>query len=88
MMNQQEIDDLFSENVNQISAMNISSGSMIKTLLMGIDTNGPAYIRLSNAKKNGYKVDYTHVDGDQSLVKRVGESLGLIITDTTLEVRS
>jgi hypothetical protein len=86
-MTQQEIDRLFDHNVQELNRMNSASAAMIKGLIQGIESNGPAYITLSNAIQDGHKVDYEHVEGDETLVGRVGRSLGLIVTANTLETR-
>jgi hypothetical protein len=85
-MTQQEIDALFNSNVLEINKMDISSGSMIKELIMEMESNGPAYIRLNNADEGGHKISYTHVEGDRTLTGRVGNSLGIIVTADRLEV--
>jgi hypothetical protein len=81
-----EIAELFNANIAEIEQMPVAAGSMVKALLMGLDTNGPAYIRLSNARGN--RVDYVLVEGQPSLVGRVGRSLGLTVTDTYVEARA
>jgi len=86
-MTQQEIDQLFNANVLEIDKLNTASGSMIIALIQGIESNGPAYIRLSGAVNEGHRVNYEHISGDASLVSRVGGSLGLIITDNSIETR-
>lgn len=86
-MTQQEIDQLFEDNVFEINRLNVASAAMIKGVIQGIESNGPAYIRLSDAADDGHKVSYTHVEGDQTLVGRVGRSLGVTVTGDTLETR-
>lgn len=91
MMTQVQIDQLFINNGNKLNKLNIASGSMIKALLMGLASNGPVYIRLDDADVGGNKVNYTHIEGDKTLVAKIGEGLGLKVTVTetenTLEVR-
>jgi hypothetical protein len=84
-MTEHEIDQLFNANIAQLNKLNIASGSMIKALLQGLASNGPAYIQLSNATDGGHKVNYAFIQGDTSLVTRLASALGLIATDNSLE---
>ncbi len=88
MMTQVQTDQLFMDNINELNKLNIASGSMIKALLMGLASNGRVYIRLTDTAVGGNKVNYTHIEGNKTLVARVGEGLGLIETDTRFEVRN
>jgi hypothetical protein len=85
MMNTQQIETLFSENMLEISQMNIASGSMIKALLQALETNGSVYIKLSNAVPEGYKANYCHKEGDKTLLIKIASALGILISDNTLE---
>lgn len=87
-MTQQEIDELFDANVQEINKLSTGPAHMIKALIMGIESNGPAYIRLFDAEDDGNRVSYEHVEGDAALVSQVGSALGLIVGDSTLETRS
>ncbi len=86
-MTQQEVDLLFNDNLLQIDRMNIASGSMVKALIQAIESNGPTYIRLTDAEQNGHKVGYQVVDGDDSLLSTMASALGLNLSDSTIEVR-
>jgi len=87
-MTAQEIDDLFEANMLVIDEMDVEAGSMVKAVILGIEKNGPAYIRLKDPVVGGRKVSFEQVQGDETLVGRVGRSLGLICGRGTLEVRS
>jgi len=87
-MTEREIEDLFDANMLVIDELDIEAGSMIKAVILGIEKNGPAYIRLKDPVVGGRKVSFEHVQGDETLVGRVGRSLGLICAPGTLEVRS
>ena len=85
MMTSQELDQLLIHNTEELNKLNVASGSMIKAVLQGIVKNGSGYIRLHDATEGGHKVSYVHVEGDESLVTNLGEILGLMVTDTSLE---
>ena len=87
-MTAQQIDDLFEANALVLDQMDIEAGSMVKAVILGIEKNGPAYIRLRDPVVGGRKVSFDHVQGDETLVGRVGRALGLICGPGTLEVRS
>jgi hypothetical protein len=84
-----QIDELFEHNVQQLDRMNVSAGSMVKGLIMELERAGRhTYIRLSNPVVGGHSVDYEFLQGDRSLVGRIGRALGFrAVTDTRLEVR-
>ena len=77
---------LFIENVNQLNKMDLKSGSVVKAVLMALETNGPTYIRLLNPVNN--TIEYDMVEGLIDLVKRVGTSLGISVSDTQLIVET
>ncbi|MGR6873085.1 hypothetical protein ACU6U9_12430 [Pseudomonas sp. HK3] len=85
MMNTQEVETLFSQNMMEINKMNIASGSMIKALVQALESNGLVYIELSDAVPDGHKVHYQHKEGDKTQLVQIASALGLKITDTTLE---
>ncbi|NQZ60789.1 hypothetical protein [Crocosphaera sp.] len=86
-MTLQKINQLFLHNIKEINKLNIAFGSIIKVLLMGLESNGGVYIRLSDAKEGGHKVSYVGIEGDQTMVVTLGRALSLTVTDTTLEIR-
>jgi len=86
MMTPQEIEQLFNDNVIELNKLNIASGSMIKGLIQGLESNGPTYLRLFNAISDGHKIHYTLLSGDTSLIKLVGDAFGLTITEDSIEV--
>lgn len=85
-MNQQDIDALFDKNMEELNHMNVASGSMIKAFLQGLEENGPVYLRLSNAVREGHSVNYTLVSGDALIVKNVADLLGLKLNGSVIEV--
>lgn len=88
-MNDSAIEELFKHNMNEINKMYIPAGSMIKGLLMELCKDGrDTYIKLRNAFPNGHIVYYDFVQGDKTLIGRVGMALGLKeVTQDKLEVR-
>lgn len=87
MMNTQQIEKLFGENMMEVNKMNIASGSMIKALLQALESNGLVYIELSNAEPEGHKVKYIHKEGDKTLLIQIASALGLVISNNTLETQ-
>ena len=87
MMTEEQRNQLFVHNMNELDKLNTASGSMIKAFVLGIESNSQTYIRLNNAVQGGHRVEYVYVEGDESMIDRIGRALGLIITVTTLEVR-
>ena len=87
-MTPSEIDQLFEHNIQQLDKMNVAAGSMVKGLIMELargDRN--SYIRLRNPAPKGHTVEYEFVQGDRSLVGRLGRALGFkTVTDSRLEV--
>jgi hypothetical protein len=82
-------DALWERNAIETNKMKEAAASMVESLMSEIEENGPAYIELSNAAPKGHTVDYVIVEDNApkpNVVKRVGKSLGLTITDTTIEV--
>ncbi len=85
MMNTQQIEKLFGENMMEINKMDIASGSMMKAFLQALESNGLVFIELSGAVLDGHKVSYVHKEGDKSLLITIASALGLVITNTTVE---
>jgi len=87
-LTEQELEQLFSENILQINEMNIAAGSMVKGLIMELqrgDRN--TYIRLHDAVKQGHQVSYAFLQGDKGLVFRIARALGFKdVTESRLEV--
>jgi hypothetical protein len=84
-----DLDALFEHNVQQIHVMNVAAGSMVKGLIMELERNDRnTYVRLRNASPNGHAVEYDFLQGDRTLVGRLGRALGFAaVTDNRLEVR-
>ncbi len=89
-MTENELDQLFKDNIKQINQMNVAAGSMLKGLIMELERGERGtYIKLSNAVTDGHAVDYEFVQGDRTLVARIARALGFrTITESRLEVRS
>jgi hypothetical protein len=85
MMNTQQVEKLFGENMMEVNKMNVASGSMIKAFLQALESNGLVFIELSDAVPGGHKVSYKHKEGDKSLLITIASALGLVITNTTVE---
>lgn len=87
-MTEQEKDRLFEENIQELNKMNISAGSMVKGLIMELQRNDRGtFIRLRDAEQDGHLIYYDYVEGNKSLIKRIGKALGLkTVTDQKLEV--
>jgi N-acetyl-anhydromuramyl-L-alanine amidase AmpD len=84
-----EVDALFEQNVQQIHVLNVAAGSMVKGLIMELERNGRnTYVRLRDPVPSGHAVGYELVQGDRTLVGRLGRALGFAaVTDDRLEVR-
>ncbi len=89
-LTQQEIDDLFSHNIEELNKMAVAAGSMVKGLIQELDRkNRNTYIKLRDAVQDGHIVFYDFVAGDKGLVQRVATALGFKThTESKLEVRS
>ncbi|MDR8389612.1 N-acetylmuramoyl-L-alanine amidase [Aliifodinibius sp. S!AR15-10] len=88
-MGQQEIDELFNHNVRELNKMDVAAGSMVKGLIMELERGDRnTYIKLRDAEEDGHTICYDFLEGDKSLVKRIGGALGFKkVTKDTLEVR-
>lgn len=87
MMTEEQKNQLFNHNMEELNKLNVAAGSMIKALLIGIESNCSTYIRLSNAQQSGNKVDYVYMEGDETMVDKIGRALGLVVSVTSLEVK-
>ncbi len=89
-LTQQEKNELFDLNVLEINEMDIAAGSLVKNLIMELDRkNRNTYIKLRDAVPNGHVVFFDFVEGDPSLVKRIGIALGFVsYSNSRLEVRN
>lgn len=89
-MSEQEIDSLFEENAIELNKMNVSAGSMVKGLIQELQRNNRGtYIKLRDAVEDGHEISYDFVEGNKSLVKKVGTALGFKkVTENKLEVRN
>lgn len=88
-MTEAEKDTLFENNVQEINKMYVPAGSMIKGVIMELAEPGrDTFIKLRDAVPGGHVVYYDFVEGDQSLINRIGIALGLKeVTNDKLEVR-
>jgi N-acetyl-anhydromuramyl-L-alanine amidase AmpD len=89
-MGKQEIDELFDHNVLELNKMDVAAGSMVKGLIMELERGDRnTYIKLRDAEAEGHTICYDFLEGDKSLVKRIGGALGFKkVTKDTLEVRN
>ena len=85
----EEIEVLFTHNMNELNKMNVAAGSMIKGLLMELERkNRNTYIRLKDPVTKGHSVSYTFLEGDKSLICKLARAFGYKqCTDSLLEVR-
>ncbi len=88
-MEKEEIDELFEHNIKELNKMDVAAGSMVKGLIMELERDErDTYIKLSDAEDGGHSIHYDFVEGDKSLVNRIGNALGFKqVTEDTLEVR-
>lgn len=88
-MTDAQIDDLFRSNMLEVDKMSVPAGSMVKCLLIELGKDGrDTFIRLHDAEPNGHSVDYSFVEGKQSLVQSFARHFGFkSATDSRLEVR-
>jgi hypothetical protein len=86
-MTQEQIVKLFTENSLEINKLNIGTGSMIKAFILGLESNGPVYVRLNHSDHSGHKIGYEHLQGDAQLIDVLGRALGLKVKNNTLEAR-
>lgn len=79
-------DRTWDKNMTEIAKMDNHSGSAIKGWIveMGRQKN-PAQVQIHSATKHGAK--WKLLSGDPTLPKRVGQALGLLVTDETVEAR-
>ena len=81
-----DIDTLFEANVQVILKMNTAAGSMVKGLIQELCRGDRGtYIRFA-IRTDGHAVSYEFLQGDQSLVGRIGRALGLTVTADRIEV--
>jgi hypothetical protein len=87
-MTKTEIDALWEENVSEFNKMYVPAGTIIKMFLIGLEENGPAYVRLSEAEPDGHKIKFEVVDPgpDDTVIARAATHFKLTITDNTIEV--
>ena len=82
-----DIDALFEANVQVILQMNVAAGSMVKGLIQELCRGDRGtYIELHDLRPDGHTVSYDFLQGDQSLVGRIGRALGLTVTADRIEV--
>ncbi|MEK6572602.1 MAG: N-acetylmuramoyl-L-alanine amidase, partial [Bacteroidota bacterium] len=76
-LTEQEIEQLFNDNVVQINKMNVAAGSLVKGLIMELQrSDRSTYLRLHDAEQDGHAVYYGFVQGDKGLVFRLARALG------------
>ena len=87
-LTEDQIEQLFRENMEQINKMNVAAGSMVKGLLMELERAGrKTYLRLRDPEPEGHVVYYDLVQGDKNLVFRIARALGFkSVTENRLEV--
>jgi hypothetical protein len=69
------LEELFHHNVDQVAALSVPAGSLVKCLLMELERRG-THIKLSNPAPGGHSVDYELLDGADSPVERLARALG------------
>lgn len=87
-MTEEEITELFDQNMIELNKMNIAAGSMVKGLIMELERNERnTYIRLKDAEAEGHIIFYDFLEGKKELVKKIANALGFKeATDNKLEV--
>ena len=86
-LSQRVRDRLFQENIREINALDIDSGSLVKTFLMELERR-KVFIQLRDAAPQGHAIGYHVLQGDPSVFGRLARALGLLTTaDGRLEVR-
>ena len=79
-MKPNQIKKLFEANMVQLNKLNTKAGSVVKAVLMAAETNGPVYVRLLTPDRDS--IEYDIVEGNQEVLQRVGQSLGVTVTAT------
>lgn len=89
-MNDVDIEELFRQNADQLTKMNVAAAGLVSALLDELERAGrKTYIRLKNPAPRGHSVDYEFVRGDRRLVSTLANGLGFkSVTKTRLEVHS
>jgi hypothetical protein len=86
-MTKQECDELFSYNAKQRDMLSVGTGSLVGALIDELERNAETYIRLKNPVKDGYRCEYTLVQGRQSIIKPIATALGFkSVSESVLEV--
>ncbi len=81
-MTEEEIDKLWSHNVNVITRMDNTSGAVVRAALRCMERNGGTYIRLTH--RNDHEAGYEFIEGDSGVVDGCAKAAGAKITDTTI----
>ena len=71
-----ELQRLYASNVEQIIALSVAAGSVVNGLIMELERRD-TYIRLYYAERDGHRVEYEFLSGDEELVKRLAAALGI-----------
>lgn len=85
-MTNEEIEQLWQDNIKVISKMDTAAGSLIKTVLLTAEKNGPAYVRLTTFMDKTVK--FKMVEGDDHLIHRCSVALGATCQHNQLGSRS
>ena len=89
-MTDQEIEALHHHNAAQVNQMDEAAAGVVSSLLDELKRSGRnTYIKLKNPTPDGHRVEYDFVEGNATLIPRLGPILGFKrVTDSVLEVRS
>ena len=85
-MKPNQIKKLFEANMVQLNKLHTKAGSAVKAVLMAAETNGPVYVRLLTPDRDS--IEYDIVEGNQEVLQRVGQSLGVTVTETQFVVET
>ena len=89
-MTQDEIQQLADDNAQELAKMHVPAGALVHQMLMELERDGrDTYIRLFDAVDGGHVVQFEFLEGDPTLVSRIGRALGFkTAVEPTLEVHS
>jgi len=86
VLGSQQVEALFADNLRVVHEMRVPAGSLVKALLMELERRG-TYVRLAEPELTGHAVHYEFLQGDRSLIGRIGRALHFHkITDELLEL--
>ena len=85
-LTESELERLFESNAEQIAALSVAAGSLVKGLIMELERRD-TYIRLFYAERGGHRVEYEFLTGKQDLVKGLATAFGFErVTGSLLQV--